>query len=174
MSKAIYPGSFDPPTLGHLDIIYRASRIFGSLVIGVVENPAKNALFSLEERVSLIKKEVKSLKNVSVCSFNGLLVDFVRKKGCNVVIRGLRFVSDFEAEFQMTLMNKKLYPQLETVFIFTDEKYSYISSSLVKEVASFGGNIDEFVSKNVKNALAKKRRLLIGERRDGSLGRYTE
>lgn len=157
MVKAVYPGSFDPPTLGHLDIIRRASRLFSELVVAVVANPSKSSLFALEERVHMLEKDIGDIPNVSIYQFDGLLVKFMGKMGSFVVVRGLRFVTDFEAEFQMAMMNKKLYSsKLETVFIFTDEKYSYLSSSLVKEVAEKGGKVDEFVSDHVRRSLTRR------------------
>lgn len=141
MRIAVYPGSFDPITNGHLDIIKRASRIFDKVVVGVLINKNKRPEFSAEERISLIEKVTADLKNVEVASFDGLLVDFARQYGANVIVKGLRTVDDFEYEFQMALLNKTLDSECETMFMMTDSKYSYISSSMVKELASYKGDL---------------------------------
>ena len=144
MKKAIYPGSFDPITFGHLDIIERSSKIVDELVIGVLNNSAKNSLFSLEERVSMIEEMTKDLPNVTVSSFNGLLVDYMREIGATINIRGLRAVTDFEYELQIAQTNAMLSKnQLDTMFLVTSVKYSYLSSSGVKEIAAFGGDISK-------------------------------
>lgn len=145
MITAIYPGSFDPVSNGHLDIIKRASGIFDRLVIAILNNRAKKPLFDLEERIELLKEVTQDLPNVTITSFDGLLVDFSKKIGANVIIRGIRAVSDFESELMMAQTNKQLYDDLETMFFATSAKYSYISSSTIREIASFGGNIDQFV-----------------------------
>ena len=144
---AVYPGSFDPVTNGHLDIIKRASKIFEKVYVAILTNSSKSPMFSVEERMEMIRQSVKAkgLTNVEVCSFNGLLVDFVADKNANVIIKGLRAVSDFEYEFQMALMNHKLLKDVETLFMMTSNKYSYLSSSIVKEVARYGGNLDGLV-----------------------------
>lgn len=142
---AICPGSFDPITKGHLDIILRASRLFDRVVVLVSVNPDKRTAFSVEERVELIRAVTGDLANVEVDAYQGLLVDYARQVGATASIRGLRAVSDFEYEFQMALANKKLDPQLETIFLNTNSKYMYLSSSLVKQIAAFGGDIDDFV-----------------------------
>ena len=157
---AIYPGSFDPVTHGHLDIVIRAANIFDRVIVAVTEHGEKNALFTLEERVALFTQAVRGKSKISVESFRGLLVDYaVRKKAC-AIVRGLRAVSDFEYEFQMALMNrhlsKKQDSSLETVYMMPDEKYTYLSSSLVKEVARLKGNIDHFVPPSVGAALKKR------------------
>lgn len=139
MKIAVYPGSFDPITNGHLDIIKRASKIFDEVIVVVLINPDKKGLFSIEERVELIKRATESISNVKVESFNGLLINFMKEKKAEVIIKGLRAVSDFEYEMQMALMNNKLAPSIETVFMMTSAKYSYLSSSAVKQVAIFGG-----------------------------------
>ncbi|WP_300386165.1 pantetheine-phosphate adenylyltransferase [Clostridium sp.] len=145
MNIAIYPGSFDPITNGHLDIITRAAKIYEKLIVAVLINVDKKSLFSIEERVNLIKKVTRDIKNVEVISFEGLLVDFARMKNSKVILKGLRTVSDFEYEFQMALMNSKLDSNIETVFMMTSSAYSYVSSSAVKQVVKFGGNIEGLV-----------------------------
>lgn len=154
---AVYPGSFDPITMGHLDIIERASKIYDRIIVGVLENPdKKNALFSSNERVELITKVVSHLKNVEVECFNGLTVNYMQRKNANIIIRGLRAVSDFEFEFQMASINHKLDPSIETLFMMTNSKYSYLSSSAVKQVAMYGGCINELVpDKIIKDVLKK-------------------
>jgi pantetheine-phosphate adenylyltransferase len=153
---AIYPGSFDPVTNGHLDVIERASRLFDTLIVAVAHNDQKNATFSPEERLELIRPAVKKLANVEVTSFDGLLVDFVKKRGGTVVIRGLRAVSDFEFEFQMALINRKLSADLETLFLTPKEEFTYLSSRLVKEVARLGGETAFFVPPHVSLALSRR------------------
>ncbi len=145
MKIAICPGSFDPVTKGHLDIISRAARLFDRVIVLVVINPAKNPSFSVEERVELIRRVTGHLSNVTVDAYHGLLVDYMREKQATVIVKGLRAVSDFEYEFQMALTNKKLYPQADTVFLTTNAEHMYLSSSIVKQVASFGGDIADFV-----------------------------
>lgn len=154
--KALYPGSFDPLTLGHLDLIRRGLSLFDEVTVGVVINPGKNALFSPQERMGQIRQATRNLKNVKVEAFDGLLIDFVRAKGNPVVLRGLRVLSDFEYEFQMALMNRKLYKAFEVVYLMPDERYSYVSSSLVKEVARLRGPIKSLVPPGVAKAMAKK------------------
>ena len=156
MTIAIYPGSFDPITNGHLDIASRAAKLFEKLIIGVYDIPAKHLLFTTEERLDLVRQAVANLPNVEVESFTGLAVDFARKVKAQVVVRGLRVGADFEREFEMALMNKELFPELELVCLMTNLEYQFLSSSLLKEVASLGGNIDDFVPKRVAEALRKK------------------
>lgn len=143
--KAVYPGSFDPVTFGHIDILTRASQITDELVIGVLHNKAKNPLFSLEERVSMIKEMTKDMPNVTVASFDGLLVEFMNEIGATLIVRGLRAVTDFEYELQIAQANHIQNSSVETIFLTADPKYSYLSSTMVKEFASYGGNISNFV-----------------------------
>jgi pantetheine-phosphate adenylyltransferase len=156
MKKAIYPGSFDPVTFGHMDIIERSSKIVDELVIGVLNNSAKNSLFSLDERVSMIKEMTKDLPNVTVGSFDGLLVDYMREIGATIIIRGLRAVTDFEYELQIAQTNHVQSPEIETVFLTTNLKYSYLSSTIVKEFASYGGDISKFVPAQFVDRIYKK------------------
>ena len=149
MNRAIYPGSFDPITFGHLDIIKRASKLCDELIIGVLNNKQKNPLFSIDERVNMIKELTENLGNVKVECFEGLLVDFAKKKDAQVIIRGLRAVTDFENEIQLAQSNKVHYPELETLFMTTSLKYSYLSSTVAKEFASYGGDISLFVPKEI-------------------------
>lgn len=155
-SRAIYPGSFDPITNGHVDIIQRGLKIFDHILIAVLENPKKEALFTTEERVSMIRQLFFSEPRVEVKSFDGLLVDFARQNRANIVIRGLRAVSDFEFEFQMALMNRKLNPELETLFMMPNINYTFLSSRLVKEVFMLGGCIKDLVPEEVERRLRKK------------------
>ena len=150
---AVYPGSFDPITNGHVDIIQRGLNIFDRLIVAVLENPKKNPLFSSEDRVAMVKGLFKEHDNISVTSFHGLLVDFVEESRADVVVRGLIAISDFEYEFQMALMNRKLNPEIETLFMMPNLKYSFLSSNLVKEVASLGGCLDGLVPAAVKEKL---------------------
>ncbi|MFC1754059.1 pantetheine-phosphate adenylyltransferase [Thermoproteota archaeon] len=156
MKQAVYPGSFDPITNGHIDIVKRASRLFDELYIGVIANPQKKALFSVDERISLIQDVFKNEPNVFVQGFEGLLIDFVCQKKITNIIRGLRAVSDFDYEFQMALTNRKLQPDINTVFFMTDAKYSYLSSSLVKELAYFNADVSDFVPGIVLDHLKQK------------------
>ncbi len=159
MLKAIYPGSFDPITKGHLDIIERAAGIVDTLVIGILENPNKNSLFTVEERKDQIRRVTKHLKNVEVASFYGLLADFAKENGCNLMIRGLRNSSDFEIEYQRALINNVLGADIETIFLASTAKNAIISSSAVKETAAFGGNIDFMVPEQlIEEILDKYRR----------------
>ena len=153
---AIYPGSFDPLTNGHLDLIERGSKIFDDLIVAILSNPEKEPLFTLQERTEMLRAMTKQWSNVSVDSFNGLLVEYAREKGAQAVLRGIRAISDYEYELQMALMNRKLEPQLETVFMMPAEQYSYISSRLVKEVFHLGGSVKELVPKVVEEKLYAK------------------
>ena len=145
MKRAIYPGSFDPLTLGHLDMIERSAKIVDELVIGVLNNSAKNSLFSLDERVSMIKEMTESMPNVTVASFDGLLVDYMKELNATIIVRGLRAVTDFEYELQIAQTNHVENPEVETIFLTTSLQYSYLSSTIVKEFASYGGDISKFV-----------------------------
>ena len=145
MKRAIYPGSFDPLTLGHLDMIKRSAKIVDELVIGVLNNSAKNSLFSLDERVSMIKEMTESMPNVTVESFDGLLVDYMKEINATIIVRGLRAVTDFEYELQIAQTNHVENPEVETIFLTTSLQYSYLSSTIVKEFASYGGDISKFV-----------------------------
>ena len=156
LRTAIYPGSFDPITNGHLDVIKRACKIFDNVVIAVSVNVSKNPLFSLEERVKFISMATSNLSGIKIDVLDGLLVEFAKKISAQAVIRGLRAVSDFEYEFQMALMNRKLYPGLEVIFFMPSNKYAFLSSSLIKEVASLGGSVKEFVPPIVEEALLMK------------------
>ncbi|MYI88734.1 MAG: pantetheine-phosphate adenylyltransferase [Gammaproteobacteria bacterium] len=156
ITRAIYPGSFDPITRGHIDLVERASRLFDEVVVAVADSKSKRTLFTLEERVDLIQKTTEHLTDVSVVGFTGLLIDFARQMNTNIVIRGLRAVSDFEYEFQLSWMNRQLEPDIETLFFAPAENYAFVSASLVKEIAQFGGNVSKFVHPEVNKALKNK------------------
>lgn len=156
MTTAVYPGSFDPLTFGHLDILNRAAGIFDRVVIAVIENPSKSPLFTTAERVAMIRSSVGEMAGVEVNTFNGLTIDFARQAGARVIVRGLRAVSDFESEFQMALMNRRLEPDVTTVFIPTSLRHLFLSSSLIKELTAFGGDISEFVPESVVAALKQR------------------
>ncbi len=153
---AIYPGTFDPVTYGHIDLIKRATKIFDRVVIAVAANKSKAPLFSVEERVMMLKDAVRGMNNVVVENFDGLVVDYIKKTGSNVMIRGLRMLSDFEYEFQMALTNRKLDDDIETIFMMPSESYSYVSSKLIKEAAGLGADVSNFVPRRVQTLLKKK------------------
>lgn len=153
---AVYPGSFDPVTNGHLDIISRGAKVFDKVIVAVLHNRNKVPLFSVEERLELLRCATKDFPNVEVDHFNGLLVDYIREKKAQTIIRGLRAVSDFEYEMQAASINRKLDPSVETFFMMTNNQYSYLSSSIVKEVAKFGGNVSDIVPPEVAIALQEK------------------
>ena len=163
MIRAIYPGSFDPVTYGHIDMIKRASSISDELIVGVLQNKAKSPLFAVEERVITLREVTKELKNVKLIPFEGLLVDFAKQMNAKVIVRGLRAITDFEYELQMSQTNRKLNSDIETLFLTTSLDYSYLSSTTVKEVASFNGDITqfvpEFVAKKVTEKIKEKRRV---------------
>lgn len=156
MTKAIYPGSFDPITNGHLDIIERSSKMVDELVVGVLNNSAKNSLFSVEERVSMLKEMTKDMPNVKVDSFDGLLVDFMEQIGATIIIRGLRAISDYEYELQIAQTNHKVNPKVDTVFLTSSLEYAYLSSTIVKEFASYGGDISQFVPEQLVDKIYAK------------------
>ena len=156
MKCAVYPGSFDPVTLGHMDIIKRASSLFDRLIIAVLNNRAKTPLFSVEERVKMLEEATKDLPNVEVKSFGGMTVDFARECGANALVRGLRAITDFEYELQIAQLNRVMDPDIDTVFLTTNLKYAYLSSSSVKEVAAYGGDISHFVTPYVENEVHNK------------------
>ena len=151
--KALYPGTFDPPTNGHVDLITRGSKLFSHLTVAVLVNPVKNPLFTVGERVEMLKEATSSLDNVSVATFDGLMVDFARRQGASAVLRGIRAISDYEYEFQMALMNRRLAPEVETVFLQPAGRYSFVSSRMVKEVFSVGGDVTGLVPPNVLKRL---------------------
>ena len=156
MSIAIYPGSFDPVTLGHIDIIRRASKMFDEIVVGVLKNGAKTPLFSAAERVNMMEEIFKDTPNVRITSFNGFSVDFAKEQNAKVIIRGLRAITDFEYELQMAQTNRILNPEIDTLFLTTSIDYSYLSSSIVKEVASLGGDISKFVEESVSKKVYER------------------
>ena len=159
--KVIYPGSFDPITIGHLDIIKRLDQMFDEVVVAILINEAKHSLFSIKERKQLIEEEIEEnkLENVKVKTFEGLLVDFAKKENSKTIVRGIRAVTDYEYEINIAQFNNKLYPGLETIFLLSAPKFSFISSSGIRELASFGGDVSKFVSKNVKKAIYEKNKL---------------
>ena len=156
MKIAVYPGSFDPVTHGHMDIIRRSASVFDKLIVGVLRNKSKNPSFTVQERVKMIQEVTSDIENVEVVDFDGLLIDFVHKVGAKAIVRGLRAVTDFEYELQMSLTNKVIAPDVETVFLTTNLQYSYLSSSIVKEIASYNGDISHFVDKRVEKAIQDK------------------
>lgn len=151
--RAVYPGSFDPPTNGHLDIIKRARKLVGTLIVAVLNNPSKNPMFTIEEKIEMLEELTKDMDNVTVVSFSGLLVDFCKEVNCNIVFRGLRAMTDFEYEFQIALTNKTMNEEIETLFMPTTTQNLWLSSSVVKEIAKFGGQYDDMVPTFVKEKL---------------------
>ena len=156
MRIAIYPGSFDPITKGHLDVLHKASLLFDKVIIAVLQNDAKKGFLPTADRVALIKESVKDYENVEVDSFDGLTIEYAKAKGSNVLIRGLRAVSDFEYEFQMALANRKLNPELDTVFLMTSAEYMYLSSSIVKDIAVHGGGVADFVPEGIMQDIVRR------------------
>ncbi|MBK8572745.1 MAG: pantetheine-phosphate adenylyltransferase [Geothrix sp.] len=156
MRSAIYPGSFDPVTLGHWDLIQRAAKLVDRLVVAVLHNPAKTPAFTVEERVAMLKELTAPLPNVEITTFHGLLVDFAKAQNAQFIVRGVRAFSDFEYEFQMALMNRKLAPELETVFLMPKEKYAAVSSRLVREIGTMGGNLSELVPEALRERVAQR------------------
>jgi pantetheine-phosphate adenylyltransferase len=154
--KALYPGTFDPPTNGHVDLIQRGAKLFDHLVVAVLNNPGKNPFFTVEERVEMLRESISGLSNVSVATFDGLMVDFARQQGASAVLRGIRAISDYEYEFQMALMNRRLAPEIETVFLQPAGRYSFVSSRMLKEVFSFGGEVTGLVPPNVLKRLRSR------------------
>ncbi len=154
--KALYPGTFDPPTNGHVDLIQRGAKLFGHLTVAILNNPVKNPLFTVEERVEMLKEVTSALDNVSVATFDGLMVEFARQQGASAVLRGIRAISDYEYEFQMALMNRRLAPEIETVFLQPAGRYSFISSRMLKEVFSLGGDVTGLVPPNVLKRLRER------------------
>lgn len=158
MKTAIYPGSFDPVTLGHLDIIRRAAKVFDHLIVAVMHNQNKTPLFSVEERMAFLNQTTDEMGNVEIASFNGLLADYAKQRGACAIVKGLRAVSDFEYEFQMALANRKLNPELDTAFFMTSAEYMYLSSSIVKDIAMHGGKITGFVPEEIMDAIILRTR----------------
>lgn len=156
MRRAVYPGTFDPVTYGHLDVIKRGSKIFDELVVAVGHNPLKDPLFTINERMDMISKNTKNILNIKVDSFEGMLTDYMKEMQTNVILRGIRTVSDFEYEFQRALTNRVLKTDIETVFVMTSQEYSFLNSSLIKEAVSLGGDISKFVPSDVEKLLQQK------------------
>ena len=159
MIKAVYPGTFDPLTRGHEDLVRRAATLFGSVILAIADSKAKKPFFTLEDRIAMAKEVLGDVKNLQVLGFTGLLTEFVRKQGARVVLRGLRAVSDFEYEFQLAGMNRNLYPEMETIFLTPSEQHMFISATLVREIASLGGDVSEFVHPLVAKRLKQKAKL---------------
>jgi pantetheine-phosphate adenylyltransferase len=155
-TKAIYPGTFDPVTNGHIDLVERASKLFAEVIVAIAESPAKEPFFSLEERLTLAKGVLSHINNLEIQGFSGLLIDYMRKNHSRIVIRGLRAVTDFEYEFQLAAMNRQLDSEIETVFLTPGENYTFVSATLVKEIAALGGDVSKFVHPTVLSALQKK------------------
>ena len=161
---AIYPGSFDPVTNGHLDIVKRGLKLFDKIIVTILYNPGKETLFSVEERLGMLRESMKSLSHIEIDRYDGLLVDYAAKRKANAILRGMRAVSDFEYEFQMALMNRRLNREIQTVFLMTGLRWIFTSSSIIKEAARFGGNIEGMVPPNV----LKKLKIKFGQKQDGS------
>jgi pantetheine-phosphate adenylyltransferase len=153
---ALYPGTFDPPTNGHLDLIQRGARLFDHLIVSILNNPVKDPLFTVEERAEMLQESISGMSNVSVATFEGLMVDFARQQGATAVLRGIRAISDYEYEFQMALMNRRLAPDIETVFLQPAGRYSFVSSRMLKEVFAFGGDVSGLVPPNVLKRLQSR------------------
>ena len=158
MRIGVYPGSFDPMTMGHLDIIERGCKVVDKLVVGVLNNGAKNPMFSIEERLELLRQGTAHLENVEICAFEGLLVEFVRQQQAQVVIRGLRAVTDFEYELQMAQANRSMFPAMETIFLTTNAEYSFVSSTIVKDILRHNGDVGHFVPRAILNSIYEMRR----------------
>jgi len=156
MTRAIYPGSFDPVTFGHLDIIQRSANLFDELIVGVLNNTSKSPLFSVEERVNMLKEATRDIKNIKIASFSGLLVDFVKETEASVVVRGLRAITDFEYELQLAQTNHVLYPSVDTMFLTAKLEYLYLSSTIAREVAAFGGDVSKFVPEEIARKMYDK------------------
>jgi len=154
--SALYPGTFDPPTNGHIDLIQRGAKLFDRLTVAILNNPLKDPLFTVEERVEMLKESTAMLANVSVATFGGLMVEFARQQGASAVLRGIRAISDYEYEFQMALMNRRLAPEIETVFLQPAGRYSFVSSRMLKEVFAFGGDVSGLVPPNVLKRLRSR------------------
>jgi pantetheine-phosphate adenylyltransferase len=154
--SALYPGTFDPPTNGHIDLIQRGAKLFDHLTVAILNNPVKDPLFTVEERVEMLKESTSTLSNVSVATFDGLMVEFARRQGASAVLRGIRAISDYEYEFQMALMNRRLAPEIETVFLQPAGRYSFVSSRMLKEVFSLGGDVSGLVPPNVLKRLRNR------------------
>ena len=156
MPKVVYPGTFDPFTRGHEDLVRRAAKLFGTVVVGVADSASKRPFFTTDERVTLVREVVQDLANVEVVSFSSLLMDFVHQQGARIILRGLRAISDFEYEFQMAGMNRHLYPEVETLFLTPGEQWMFVSASIVREIAKFGGDVSSFVHPAVEKRLREK------------------
>lgn len=156
-TKVLYPGSFDPVTNGHMDIIERSSKIFQEVYVGVLDNVNKKSMFTVNERVEMLRKSVKDMDNVFVDSFCGLTVEYARELGCKIIIRGLRAVSDYEEELKMALANRQMAPEIETLFLISDSRYTFLSSSTIKEISFFNGDISDFVPPHVDKAMKLKK-----------------
>jgi pantetheine-phosphate adenylyltransferase len=154
--KALYPGTFDPPTNGHIDLIQRGARLFDHLIVSILNNPGKDPLFTVEERTEMLRESISGMSNVSVATFDGLMVDFAHQRGAKAVLRGIRAISDYEYEFQMALMNRRLAPDIETVFLQPAGRYSFVSSRMLKEVFAFGGDVSGLVPPNVLKRLQSR------------------